>query len=176
MLPIDEKYRIFAVNTSTNDIHDENDGFFMYATNRATLPMLDYYKAACRDLGCGEGHIQSIEILEESIRLLSKGIIPGGIVVIDRKFRFLAVSVQSDRIGDEKNGIFFSAADKAILPALRAMNADRDRLGFTSEWTDKNTTLIDRIEAFQLQGRSKIPDTSVSIETKQGLEVAEILG
>ncbi len=156
---IDTKYRFMAVNRSTKDVYTQEDGFFIPACSYGALPMLRGYTAQCLALGCGKDHIQSIERLIEMVGLFQRGMIPTDMLLIDRKYRVLSVSVATGNISDDKSGFFFSAADKAVLAALQEIKADRDRKWPVHAWAGDIESLMERVELFQLKQRSKIPDS-----------------
>ncbi len=165
-MPIDALFRIFAVNTTIGNIHTQEDGFFMQAYSYGVLPMLHGYKIGCQNLGCGKEHIESIDLLIEKITLFQKGIIPRGIILIDRKYRVLAVSVKTGHIADEKEGMLFSAADKAVLSAMQVIKFDRDKKWTAHDWRGVEG-LTSRVEIFQLTQRSKIPDANLGRDIRQ---------
>lgn len=158
-MAIDQKFKIFAVNLSTGDFFNEDHGFFMDAGSMGILPFLRGYKIKCQDMDCGKDHLQSIDLLTDSITLFQKKIVPPGVLTIDRKYRVLAVSLKTGRIRDDKSGLFFRAADKAVLFALKEVLIDRDRRWPGLELPGKIESLIDRVETYQATECSKIPDT-----------------
>ena len=174
---IDKYCKIFAVNMSTGDFYSEDEGFFLHACSFGILPFLQGYKLECQKLGCGKEHIESIDILISRVRIYQGAMVPSGLLLIDRKYRFLAVPKSNGRVSDEKDGVYFSAADKAVLNSLQAIKAERDMRWPSHDWLGLVEGLMERIEVFQRDRRSKIPDTSLPPEVERriadkGLEQA----
>lgn len=60
---IDRKFKFLAVNPCKGTHYDETDGIVFLAKDKAVPQMLLSYHAECERLGCGEEHLESIELL-----------------------------------------------------------------------------------------------------------------
>jgi hypothetical protein len=78
---------------------------------------------------------------------------------IDRKFKILAVNPVNGKIYTEKNSILLCAKDKAVPEALHAYMAECDRIGANPEHIESVSLLIERVEKFQAEIESRVPDT-----------------
>ena len=85
-------------------------------------------------------------------------------MIIDRKFRILAVNpCKADRVYTENEGIFFAAKDAAVPAMLDAYLEECRRLGSNSEHMESIALLKDRVIEYQ-KTRRKIPDTETDCE------------
>ncbi len=85
-------------------------------------------------------------------------------MVIDRKFKILAVNPCKGTIYTDENAVLFCAKDKAFLEG--ALPAYRDKcleLGCGAEHIASVELLIERVKKFQ-ESESKIPDTETDCE------------
>lgn len=80
-------------------------------------------------------------------------------MIIDRKFKILAVNPVTKNIYTERNAILLCAKDKAIIAALKAYKKECVLLGANSEHIQSVGLLIERVEDFQKNVESRIPDT-----------------
>lgn len=163
-MKIDERHRILAVNPCNGHYHRETDGILLPAGDPITLKIVVAYKPECEALGCGEEHIHSVELLAERIRQYQGDMAFDTVPVIDRKYVILATN-RAGSTYDETSGVFFSAADKALLPALKKVTAQYAAEINTPLLYWKG--LIERIEDFQQRVRSKVPDTNTSCEIER---------
>ena len=84
---------------------------------------------------------------------------------IDRKFKILAVNpCKKGGVYTENEGIFFAAKDKALVTALLAYGDECQRIGCNQEHLESIDLLIDRVQQFQLENGSKVPDTDTDCE------------
>ena len=80
-------------------------------------------------------------------------------MIIDRKFKFVAVNPCNNHVYTEENAMIFCAKDAAVPNTLRAYYAECIKLGCNQEHIDSIKLLLDRVEAFQRDNESRIPDT-----------------
>ena len=78
---------------------------------------------------------------------------------IDRKFKILAVNPVNGRVYTEKNALLLCAKDKAVPVALRAYRQECIRIGANAEHVQSVALLIRRVETFQDDVESRVPDT-----------------
>ena len=78
---------------------------------------------------------------------------------IDRKFKILAVNPVNGKIYTDKNALLFCAKDKAVPAALRAYREECIRIGANGYHIQSVALLIRRVEAFQEEVESRVPDT-----------------
>ena len=83
---------------------------------------------------------------------------------IDRKYTIKAVNPCSGNMHDENDSILFLAKDKAVPAMLRAYAAESERLGANPAHLESIALLIGRVEAYQLDVESKVPDTDLPCE------------
>ncbi len=79
--------------------------------------------------------------------------------MIDRKYKFLAVNPVSGNIHTEDDAIVFLAKDLALMPALEAYIEECQLLGCEDTHIESFNLLIERVEKYQKNVTSKIPDT-----------------
>lgn len=85
-------------------------------------------------------------------------------MAIDWKYKIQAVNPCSKNTHDENDSILFLAKDKAVPAMLRAYAAECERLGTNPEHLDAINLLIGRVEAYQQDTESKVPDTDLPCE------------
>ena len=84
---------------------------------------------------------------------------------IDRKFNILAVNpCKKGGVYTEKDGVFFTAKDAALIPTLQAYHAECKRLGSNDEHLESIGMLISRVAKYQQTVNKKIPDTQTDCE------------
>jgi hypothetical protein len=88
-------------------------------------------------------------------------------MIIDRKFKFVAVNPVNGHVYTEENGIVFAAKDKALPGALRAYRNNCANLGCEEIHLTSLDLLIDRVEHFQLTVESRRPDTNLPGEIER---------
>jgi len=89
---------------------------------------------------------------------------------IDRKFRILAVNPCNGHIYTEKDAILLCAKDKAVPAALAAYHSECEKLGANKEHLDSIILLIGRVNKFQVEVESRIPDTIGACEIARCIE------
>jgi hypothetical protein len=80
-------------------------------------------------------------------------------MIIDRKFKLLAVNPCNGNIYTEENAILLCAKDLAVIPALKAYRDECERLKANAEHIQSVNMLIARVQVFQNTEKTKIPDT-----------------
>jgi hypothetical protein len=85
-------------------------------------------------------------------------------MVIDRKFKVLAVNPCSGNVYTEKDGVFFCAKDAALIPALQAYLVDCKHIGADEHHLESVSLLIKRVEAYQAKVECRVPDTNTDCE------------
>lgn len=61
---IDRKFKILAVNPcKKGSVYTENDGVFFAAKDEALPAALIAYRKQCEHIGCGQEHLESIDLL-----------------------------------------------------------------------------------------------------------------
>jgi hypothetical protein len=79
--------------------------------------------------------------------------------IIDRKFRILAVNPVNGKIYTEKDSILFCAKDAAVPAALFAYRRECQKLGANQEHIVSIDLLLKRVEQYQAEIESRVPDT-----------------
>ena len=79
--------------------------------------------------------------------------------MIDRKYKILAINPVSGGIHTEDDAILFLAKDEAILPMLDAYLEECELLGCEDSHLTSLNLLVERVEAYQRNVTSKVPDT-----------------
>lgn len=79
--------------------------------------------------------------------------------MIDRKYKILAINPVSGGIHTEDDAIIFLAKDKALIPTLETYIEECELLGCEDSHLDGLNLLIERVEAYQRNVYSKVPDT-----------------
>ena len=70
---IDRKFRILAVNPcKAGKVYTEAEGLFLCAHDLAVVPALLAYADSCKELGCSDEHLESIELLIGRVREYQK--------------------------------------------------------------------------------------------------------
>ena len=88
---------------------------------------------------------------------------------IDRKFRILAVNPVNGHCYTEEDSLLLCAKDAAVPAALEAYHAKCIELGANPEHVESVRLLIGRVEQFQREVQSRVPDT-VGDELKRCIE------
>lgn len=86
---------------------------------------------------------------------------------IDRKFKILAVNPCNGKHYTDKNALLLCAHDKAVPAALRAYRDECIRLGCEEEHFHSIELLIERVEEYQKDVESRIPDTNLDCEIRR---------
>lgn len=60
---IDRKFIFTAVNPCNGKHYTQENALILCAKDRAVIPALYAYHAACQNLGCGQEHLESILLL-----------------------------------------------------------------------------------------------------------------
>lgn len=84
--------------------------------------------------------------------------------MIDRKYKILAVNPCSGNFHTEDDSVLFLAQDLALLPALRKYAEECGLLGCEDAHIESINLLISRIEVYQKDVVSKVPDTDSPCE------------
>lgn len=79
--------------------------------------------------------------------------------VIDRKFQILAVNPVNGHCYTEQDSLLLCAKDRAVPAALKAYKAECIRIGANQEHVQSIELLIGRVEQYQREIESRIPDT-----------------
>jgi hypothetical protein len=79
--------------------------------------------------------------------------------MIDRKFKINAQNPVNGNTYTEKNALILCAKDKAVPVALKAYQEECVRLGANPEHVESIGLLIERVDAFQKENGSRVPDT-----------------
>jgi len=89
-------------------------------------------------------------------------------MIIDRKFKILAVNPCNGKIYTDNEGVFFCAKDIAFLEgALPAYREKCKEIGCDSNHLESIDLLINRVKLFQDKIESKIPDTNEECEIER---------
>ena len=88
---------------------------------------------------------------------------------IDRKFIIAAQNPINGKKYSQDNALLLCAKDRAVPAALRAYQAECERLGANSEHIESIGLLIGRVEFYQEHVEAKTPDT-VGAELPRCLE------
>lgn len=91
-------------------------------------------------------------------------------MVIDRKFVLLAVNPCNGNIYTEANALLLCAKDKAVPFALREYRRACIRLGCNGEHIESLDLLITRVDNYQREVESRIPDTVGKCELERCIE------
>lgn len=65
---IDRKFKFVAVNPCNQKVYTEENAMIFCAKDKALIPALRAYVAACVALDCGDEHIESIALLMGRIK------------------------------------------------------------------------------------------------------------
>jgi hypothetical protein len=68
-MKIDRKFKFVAVNPCNQKVYTEENAIILCAKDRAVVPAMQAYLVACRDLGCGAEHLESVELLINRVKL-----------------------------------------------------------------------------------------------------------
>ena len=84
--------------------------------------------------------------------------------MIDRKYKILAVNPCSGNVHTEEDAILFLAKDLAVLPMLDTYVKECNQLGCEDTHLDSMNLLIERVEEYQRNVTTKVPDTDTPCE------------
>lgn len=84
--------------------------------------------------------------------------------MIDRKYKILAVNPCSGNVHTEEDSVLFLAKDLALLPALEVYIEECEMLGCEDTHIDSLHLLRKRLEDYQRNIESKVPDTDTPCE------------
>ncbi|OGT89250.1 MAG: hypothetical protein A2514_07805 [Gammaproteobacteria bacterium RIFOXYD12_FULL_61_37] len=83
---------------------------------------------------------------------------------IDWKYKIQATNPCSGNAHTEQDSILFLAKDRAVPAMLRAYLAECERLGTGEAHREAIRLMIGRVERFQQEIESKVPDTDLPCE------------
>lgn len=83
---------------------------------------------------------------------------------IDRKFKILAINPCNGHTYTEKDSLLLCAKDKAVPHALRAYRDACVRIGANKQHLESIDLLIERVEKYQEEIESRVPDTTGNCE------------
>lgn len=83
---------------------------------------------------------------------------------IDRKYKITAVNPCSGNMHTENDSILFLAKDRAVPAMLRAYRAECELIGANPAHIESIALLIERVEEYQRDTESKVPDTDLPCE------------
>lgn len=87
--------------------------------------------------------------------------------MIDRKYKIMAVNPCSGNVHTEEDAILFLAKDLAVLPMLETYVEECNLLGCEATHLDSINLLIERVEKYQKNVTTKIPDTNTTCEIER---------
>lgn len=87
--------------------------------------------------------------------------------MIDRKYKILAVNPCSGNVHTEDDSILFLAKDQALLVALEAYVEECSLLGCEDSHLESVNLLIERVEQYQKNIKSEVPDTDLPCEIER---------
>jgi hypothetical protein len=64
---IDRKFRIFAINPTNGKTYTDKDALLLCAKDAAVPAALEAYRDKCRELGAGQQHIHSVDLLHSRV-------------------------------------------------------------------------------------------------------------
>ena len=85
---------------------------------------------------------------------------------IDRKFTIIATANKSHKLYTEESSVLFLAKDRALPAALRAYRKECERIGAEQPQLDAVDLLIQRVDQWQLENETKIPDVDPVLESE----------
>ena len=88
-------------------------------------------------------------------------------MVIDRKYKILAVNPCSGNVHNEEDAILFLAKDLAVLPMLETYVEECNLLGCEDTHIESVNLLIERIEEYQRNIKVEIADTNSICEIER---------
>lgn len=88
-------------------------------------------------------------------------------MAIDWKYKIQAVNPCSGNTHSEDDSILFLAKDKAVPAMLRAYLSECERLEANPAHLEAIVLLLGRVEAYQRDIASKIPDTDLPCEIER---------
>ncbi len=91
-------------------------------------------------------------------------------MIIDRKFKILAVNPCNGKIYTEKNSILLCAKDKAVVPALKEYLKTCIKLDCHAEHIMSIMLLMQRVINYQKNIESKTTDTYLDCEIERCIE------
>lgn len=90
----------------------------------------------------------------------------GASIPVDRKYRFIGFNATNGKVYTEDNAMLFAAKDQALPDTLRFYRAKCEALGCERAHLDALDLLIGRVEAYQRDVQSKVPDTSAEEQVR----------
>lgn len=63
MSTIDRKFKFIAVNPCNGNVYTEDNAVVFCAKDQALIPTLSAYRDECKKIGCGNEHLESIDLL-----------------------------------------------------------------------------------------------------------------
>lgn len=88
-------------------------------------------------------------------------------MTIDWKYKIQAVNPCSGNTHTEADAVLFLVKDKAVPAMLRAYVLECERLGTNPAHLEAMELLIERVEQYQRDIESKIPDTDLPCEIER---------
>ena len=85
-------------------------------------------------------------------------------MVIDRKFIILAINPCNGELHTQEDAILFCAHDKAVPNMLRTYYAECEKLNCDRHHLESIRLLLTRVEVYQMETKSKVPDTDTTCE------------
>ena len=85
-------------------------------------------------------------------------------MIVDRKFKILAVNPCNGNIYTEENSVLFTAKDSGLLPVLQRYLEFCESAGCDSNHIESVELLMGRIRDFQRENGAKIGDTNTPCE------------
>ncbi|MBU0665380.1 MAG: hypothetical protein KJ990_12670 [Proteobacteria bacterium] len=68
-MKIDRKFKFVATNPCKGNVYTEQNAMIFCAKDKALIPTLQAYYVECARLGCGNEHLESIELLMERVKI-----------------------------------------------------------------------------------------------------------
>lgn len=94
-------------------------------------------------------------------------------IVIDRKFKILAVNPCNGKVYTHENAMLFCAHDAALISTLNFYKKECVALSCDEHHIKSVELLIERIVYYQEKVNLKIPDTNTECEIKRCIEGKE---
>lgn len=88
-------------------------------------------------------------------------------MAIDWKYEIQAINPCSKNTHDQNDSILFLAKDKAVPAMLRAYHEECRKLGANPAHLEAIELLHNRVEAYQCDIESKVPDTDLPCEIRR---------
>jgi len=80
-------------------------------------------------------------------------------VIIDRKFKFVAVNPCNGKHYTQEDAVVFCAKDKALIPALERYAEECRVIGSNPEHIESVLLLVGRVKDYQAAFGARVPDT-----------------